>query len=108
MACFIATPFYFTVVNLFIIYWTLKYGITDKENFKERIGKLLNLNDYLLIAMIFIGSFGVSIFMAAIENHHLFNFLNINFQKSVVTPPVSTVKSLRHWSHLYYYFLPWL
>lgn len=95
MACFIATPIYFTIVNLLIIYWTLNYGITEKENFKQKIRQLLDFNDYLLIAFLFIGSFAVSIFMAVIENHHLFNFLTINFQKSVITPPVSTVKEFK-------------
>ena len=93
--CFVITTIYFIIVNLSMIFWVCKFGIASKYSIGKVIKPLNQFNDYLLIVVIFIGSF-ISVYLLSIaQRYHLFDFLATNLQKPLITPYINDAKRLR-------------
>lgn len=95
LICFVITSIYFIIVNLSMIFWVCKYGITSKYSIGKVIKPLTQFNDYLLIVVIFLGSFIFVYLLSIAQRYHLFDFLDTNLQKPLITPYINDAKRLR-------------
>lgn len=92
---FIACSIYFIISNLSIIYWVYRFGVLSKYSIKEMLRLPPKFYDYILIAVIFFGSFIFSFLFNIAQRNHLFDFLNTNLGRQLQLPSIEIAKKFR-------------
>jgi len=91
---FISTTIYFIVINLFIIFWVVKFGIKEKSQLKKIFKPTSGFRDYFMMSIIFFGTFLISALFHITKKFHLFDFLNNSFVIPVIFPSHNIAKEM--------------
>jgi len=92
---FIMAPIYFSMVNLFIIYWVLKFGLPVNYSLFDKAKLPSSFSDYFFILVVILGSFIGSHLISILLQYHLFDLLTTNVQKPIVLPTINSAIDVR-------------
>ncbi len=95
LTCFIATPIYFSIVNLFIIFWVCKFGLPADYSLWNKARLPSGGTDFIMILIIFFSSFIIPLVIEYAQRFHVFDFLSTNLQRRVAPPNIATAKEYR-------------
>lgn len=95
LTSFVVSSIYFLIANLAIIYWVNRFGVSSKYSINKILKLPPKFYDYILIAIIFFGSFIYSYLFNIAQRNHLFDFLNTNLERPLQLPSVEIAKKFR-------------